>query len=186
LSRFTVVDTPISELRVIERKLIGDERGSLTRLFCADELKMAGWTTPVAQINHTITRQKGVVRGIHFQHQPHTEAKLVSCIKGEVWDVAVDLRQGSQTFLQWYGQILSEDNLKAFVIPEGFAHGFQTLSDNCELIYLHSSQYELTAEAGLHPQDSRLAIDWVLPITAMSLRDSNHPKLSKKFLGIEI
>ena len=128
MNRFRIQSTPLSGLQVITRQMLGDHRGFLSRLFCADELAQAGWTKPIAQINHTYTAKKGTVRGMHFQHPPHAEMKLVSCIRGEVWDVAVDLRANSPTFLHWHAEVLSADNHKALLIPEGFAHGFQTLS----------------------------------------------------------
>jgi dTDP-4-dehydrorhamnose 3,5-epimerase len=108
---------------------MADDRGSLSRLFCADELAASGWAWPVAQINHTVTLHRGAVRGFHFQRPPHAEAKLVSCLRGAVWDVAVDLRQGSPTFLQHRAIELSADNGQALLIPPGFAHGFQALRD---------------------------------------------------------
>ena len=110
---------------------MGDARGFLSRLFCAEELRAAGWTGPIAQINHTHTARKGTVRGMHFQYPPHAEMKLVSCLRGEVWDVAVDIRAGSQTFLRWHAEILSADNGRALLIPQGFAHGFQALTRRC-------------------------------------------------------
>jgi dTDP-4-dehydrorhamnose 3,5-epimerase len=184
LNRFTVIDTPLLGLKIIQRKRIGDDRGFLQRLFCASELKSIGWQKPVAQINHTFTQKKGTVRGIHFQRQPHVEAKLVSCIKGEIWDVAVDLRTGSPGFLQWHAEHLSEENQRALLIPEGFAHGFQSLSDECELIYVHSAAYAADAEGGLNARDPRLDISWPLPITGLSDRDEAHPLIDDSFTGV--
>jgi len=108
LTRFTTTDLPLAGLKLIERERLADDRGFLSRLFCADELEDAGWQKPITQINQTFTSKCGTVRGLHYQTQPHTEMKLVSCIRGEVWDVAVDLRANSSTFMQWYAQILSE------------------------------------------------------------------------------
>lgn len=184
MNRFTIQSTPLFGLQVITRQMLGDHRGFLSRLFCADELAQAGWTKPIAQINHTYTAKKGTVRGLHFQHPPHAEMKLVSCIKGEVWDVAVDLRAGSPTFLHWYAEVLSANNHKALLIPEGFAHGFQTLTNDVEMLYCHSEAYCRGAEAGLNPQDPRLAIDWSLPITELSARDQQHSIISKNFTGL--
>lgn len=114
MSRFTITDTPLAGLKLIERQLTGDVRGHLSRLFCRDELYAAGWMKPIAQINHSSTVRKGTVRGMHFQRPPYAEMKLVSCLRGAVWDVAIDIRSGSPTFLQWYAVQLSADNHQAF------------------------------------------------------------------------
>ena len=186
MSRFGIVDTPISGLRIVERSPRSDERGFLTRLFCAEELLAAGWSKPIAQINQTMTRRVGAVRGMHFQFPPHAEMKLVSCIDGEVWDVAVDLRRGSPTFLKWFGAILSPDNGRALLIPEGFAHGFQTLTTDCELIYFHSCAYHAESESAVHPEDPRVAVRWPRPIAEMSARDRGHLLLSPDFRGFAL
>lgn len=175
MSRFTVSNLPLASLKLVERQRIGDSRGFLSRLFCAEELAAAGWVKPIAQINHTYTAMRGTVRGMHFQRPPHNEMKLVSCIRGEVWDVAVDLRAGSPTFLHWHAERLSADNGRALLIPEGFAHGFQTLTNDAELLYCHSAAYKTSAEAGLNPLDARLAITWQLPIIELSAQDAAHP-----------
>ena len=107
MNRFMVTETGIEGLRVIQRQRLGDARGFLSRLFCAEELASAGWHKPIAQINHTFTSAKGTLRGMHFQHSPHAEMKLVACLRGAVWDVGLDLRAGSPTFLQWRGVELS-------------------------------------------------------------------------------
>lgn len=179
-----VIDTPITGAKLVERRAIGDERGRLTRLFCEESLRAAGWDAGVAQINHTITRRRGAVRGMHFQHSPYAELKLVSCLHGEVWDVVVDLRRGSPTFLQWHAQALSPDNGLAMLIPHGCAHGFQALTDGVELVYCHSAPYRAEAEGGVSPRDPRLAIDWPLAITELSERDNGHPLLDDRFVGL--
>lgn len=184
MSRFTALDTPIAGLKIIERQCLGDSRGFLSRLFGADELAAAGWTKPIVQINHTLTQKSGTVRGMHFQYQPHAEMKLVTCLRGAIWDVAVDVRAGSPTFLQWHAAELSAINRRALLIPEGFAHGFQTLSDDCELIYLHSAAYTPEAEAGLAPQDTMLSITWPLAISELSARDARHAMLDDQFKGV--
>lgn len=184
MSRFTITNTALSGLKVIERQCLGDTRGFLSRLFCADELAGAGWIKPIAQINQTVTARCGTVRGMHFQYPPCAEMNLVSCLRGKVFDVAVDLRTDSPTFLKWHGVQLSADNHYAFLIPEGFAHGFQTLTDDVELLYCHSMPYKSSAEAGLHAQDPALAIAWPLPVTELSLRDCQHPLITSVFKGI--
>jgi dTDP-4-dehydrorhamnose 3,5-epimerase len=186
MSRFSLEQTPIAGLQVILRRPIGDDRGCLERLFCVGELGGLLADRGIVQINRTLTVKSGTVRGMHYQPPPHAEMKLVSCLKGEVFDVAVDLRKGSPTFLKWHGEFLSEHNHRSLAIPEGFAHGFQTLSDNCELIYLHTAAYAPEVEAGLDPLDPLLGIEWVLPITDRSIRDQRHRSLHGEFEGLPV
>jgi len=184
MSRFTIVPTPLEGLVCVQRLKLEDSRGFFSRFFCAEELLDVGFQDPVAQINHTLTRRRGSVRGLHFQYPPHGEDKLVSCIRGEVFDVAVDLRKDSSTFLRWHAERLSADNVRSLLIPKGFAHGFQALSDDAELIYLHSRAYTPGAEGGLNVLDPMLAIDWPLQFADISDRDAKHPGLSSDFGGI--
>ena len=186
MNRFTFTDLPLIGLKLVERKRLGDRRGFLSRLFCAEELAITGWCQPIAQINHTYTAQKGVVRGMHYQIPPYAEMKLVSCIKGEVWDVAVDVRSGSPTFLHWHAERLSAINNRSLLIPEGFAHGFQTLTDDVTLLYCHSAAHSTEAERALNAQDPRLDISWPMAITETSIRDANHPMLDMKFKGVRM
>ena len=186
MSRFAVTDTPLTGLKWLERQKLGDARGFLSRLFCAEELSAAGWQGSVAQANHTFTAKRGVVRGMHFQQTPHAEAKLVTCIRGAVWDVAVDLRHGSPTFLQWHAELLSADNARALLIPQGFAHGFQTQTDDVDMLYCHSAAYAGQFEAGLNAQDERLAIAWPLAVQGLSARDAGHPLLTTYFEGVRL
>src|SRR3989338_10314825 len=153
--RFVFGQAPLSGVWIAQRNVFQDTRGVFERLFCAEEFRKIGLTKPVVQINHSITPAKGTVRGLHFQHPPHAETKIITCLKGEVFDVAVDLRQGSKTFLTWYGQRLSAENQKSIIIPEGCAHGFQTLTDHCELVYFHTAFYVPEAEAGFNVGDKR-------------------------------
>lgn len=176
--------TPIAGLVCVQRPRIEDSRGFLSRLFCADTLRAAGFDAAISQINHTLTRRRGSVRGLHFQHPPHAEIKLVGCLRGEVFDVAVDLRRGSPTFLRWHAEILSADNQRSLLIPRGFAHGFQALTDDCELIYLHSTAYAPDAEGAVNALDPALGIGWPLVITDISDRDRAHPALVPGFQGI--
>jgi dTDP-4-dehydrorhamnose 3,5-epimerase len=171
-------------LKLIARQRLGDTRGSFARLFCAEELALAGWSKPIAQINHTITPKIGTVRGMHFQHPPYSEMKLVTCLRGEVYDVAVDLRQGSTTFFSWHGEILSADNNRAMLIPEGFAHGFQALTGDVELLYCHTAPYAAGSEGGVRATDPMLGIIWPMKITMLSERDSSHNLLTDSFSGI--
>ena len=186
MSRFDIQKTPIDGLRVIQREPTGDERGYFERMFCSDELAPLIGKRGVVQINHTLTTKVGAVRGMHFQHSPHAEMKLVSCLRGEVFDVAVDLRKGSSTFLQWHAEVITESNHKTFVIPEGFAHGFQTLTANCALLYLHTAAYAPDAEAGLNALDPRLAIAWPVSISERSARDQQHAMLASEFSGLSL
>jgi dTDP-4-dehydrorhamnose 3,5-epimerase len=184
MKRFTTARTTIDGLILVERQKLEDDRGSLTRLFCAEELGEHGWIGCPEQINHTYTRRPGTVRGLHFQFPPHAEIKLVSCIRGEVWDVAVDLRTNSPTFRRWHAERLSADNRRALLIPAGFAHGFQALTPDAELIYCHSARYQPGAEGGINVSDPALAIAWPLPIHNMSDRDRNFPLLTAEFSGL--
>ena len=183
-NRFDIVDTPLQGLKLIQRRPIGDSRGFLERLFCADELKAVIADKRIVQVNHTLTAKRGTVRGMHFQYPPHAEIKLVSCLRGEVFDVAVDVRLGSPTFLQWHGQALSAGNHKTLIISEGFAHGFQTLTDDCEMLYFHTAAYRPEAEGGFQVQDPKLAIDWPEAISELSPRDAAHPMVSEGFRGL--
>jgi dTDP-4-dehydrorhamnose 3,5-epimerase len=184
MSRFEIQTTPISDLRVIQRHMIGDKRGLLSRIYCREELESIIGTRQIVQINHTLTQAKGTVRGMHFQYPPHAEMKLVTCLRGEIFDVAVDLRRESSSFLQWHAEILSDGNQKTLAIPEGFAHGFQALSEGCELLYLHTAAYAPSAEGGLDALDPALSIDWPLPISERSKRDEAHPHVGPDFAGI--
>lgn len=186
MARFEFHDLPLSGLKLVQRKPIADARGFFARFYCADEFRAAGVDKPVAQINHTFTRKKGAVRGLHFQHPPHAETKIVSCLSGEVFDVAVDLRSGSSTFLRWHGEILSAENQRSLLIPEGFAHGFQTLSEDCELLYLHTMPFHPAAEGALNIAEPALAIRWPLPVGEMSERDRAHPFIDTHFSGIRL
>jgi len=186
MTRFDFLPTPLAGLMVVQKKPIEDARGFLSRFYCAEAFSQAGMHKAISQINHTLTRQKGAVRGLHYQHPPHAEIKVVSCLKGEIFDVAVDLRQNSPTFLNWHGVVLSAKNQCSLLIPEGFAHGFQTLADDCELIYLHTAPYAVESEGALNALDARLAIDWPLAITERSERDRLHPMIKTDFKGISL
>ena len=178
--------TPLQGLSVVETEPFVDHRGSFARLYCAEELSACLAGRQIAQINLSSTAQLGAVRGLHFQYPPHSEMKLVRCIAGRVWDVAVDLRAGSSTFLQWFAQELSPGNALMMVIPEGFAHGFQVLEAQSQLLYLHTAFYEPSSEGGLSCTDPRLAIEWPLPMRDMSRRDAAHLPLSNDFRGISL
>lgn len=185
-SRFRIHSTPLQGVTLLERKPRTDNRGFFERVFCADDLREAGFHKPIAQINRSFTRQLGTVRGLHFQYPPHAETKVVSCLQGEMFDVAVDLRSGSPTFLCWHGEVLSRDNHRTLIIPEGFGHGFQTLSEDCEVLYLVTAAYAQQAEDGINPQDETLAIAWPAEISEISERDAKMPRITKDYKGLRL
>jgi len=178
--------TSIDKLKLIEYQPISDERGFLNRLFCETTFHHLMQGKKIQQINQTLTKKKGTVRGFHYQFPPHAEIKIVSCLKGKVWDVAVDLRKGSPTFLHHHAELLTEDNYKSYLIPEGFAHGFQTLTSNCEMLYFHTADYKKDSEGAVNAIDPAVAINWPQPITERSERDVNHFMLADDFKGIEL
>ena len=172
--------------KLIHRKPISDSRGYLERLFCTEELHSLVPGKRIEQINHTLTVQRGAVRGLHFQYPPHAECKFVSCLCGKVFDVAVDLRKGSATFLKWHAEILSADNHKTLLIRVGFAHGFQTLADNTKLLYFHTAAHQPGAEGALNVFDRKLNINWPETLTELSPRDAAHPYLTESFVGVVV
>lgn len=183
---FDILATPIAGLMTVQRIARTDPRGFFSRFYCDEALSAAGFSGSVRQINHTLTRRSGSVRGLHFQHPPQSEDKLVSCLRGAVFDVAVDLRRRSPTFLHWHAELLSADNQCSLLIPKGFAHGFQTMVDDCELLYLHSYPYAPAAEGALNFTDPLLSIAWPLPISDVSERDLSHAFLTTDFEGLDL
>jgi len=176
--------TPIIDLVVAESKPFKDERGAFGRLFCEQELSPFIGHRKIVQINHSCTEVVGAVRGLHFQHAPHAEMKLVRCLKGKVWDVAVDLRPQSPSYKRWYAQELSPQNSFMMVIPEGFAHGFQVMEAGSELLYMHTAYYKPESEGGVRHDDPALGINWPFPVTDISARDSSHAYIDTRFRGI--
>ena len=162
---------------LIEPELISDERGSFARTWCAAEFEERGLNSRLVQCNISTNRLRGTVRGMHFQREPHAEAKLVRCTRGAICDVIVDLRPDSPTFRRWIAQELSADNHRLFYIPEGFAHGFQTLTDDAEVFYQMSREFVPGAASGVRWDDPALRIDWPLPISIISERDQTWPEL---------
>ena len=158
----------------------GDERGSYTRLFCANELNHIGLNKPIVNINHSYSRYQGTIRGVHFQYPPDSEIKIVKCIRGAIWDCIVDIRKSSPTFLKWDAVELSADNNKMIYIPEGFAHGFQTLTDNVEIIYCVTAFYAPNNEDGLRFDDPTLKISWPLPPTVVAERSRKHKLITER------
>jgi dTDP-4-dehydrorhamnose 3,5-epimerase len=180
------VETPLAGAYVIELEPFLDERGLFARTFCQKEFAAIHFDKQIVQINHSVTRKKGVIRGMHYQRPPACEIKIIRCVAGAVFDVMVDLRAGSPTFLHWYGVELSPDNMRMTYIPEGCAHGFQTLSADAALIYHHSAFYRAEYENGLRFDDPALAIIWPLPVDGISPKDQSYPLIGQDFKGIQI
>ncbi len=186
MSDLSLQPLPLPGLFCLQQKVHEDDRGRFARLFCEGSLAALGEPLHVRQINHSRTLARGSVRGLHFQFPPHAESKLICCLRGAVWDVAVDLRQGSPTFLHWHAEHLQAGDGRSLLLSPGFAHGFQTLSDDAELLYLHSADYAPEHEGGLLADDPRLAIAWPLPLAGRSARDLSHPPLTDSFTGIHL
>jgi dTDP-4-dehydrorhamnose 3,5-epimerase len=184
MNRFTVEALMPGGPARVARKPIGDARGSFTRLFCQEELAEAGWSGPVAQANLSVTAERGTIRGMHFQSPPHSETKLVLCLAGAVCDVALDVRAGSATMLSHVAAELSAENGAGLLIPPGFAHGFQTLTDDVQLLYFHSAAHAPEAERGLDPFDPALGLAWPLPPTVVSERDRGWAPITADFEGV--
>jgi len=181
-----IIETSLTGAYVIELEPFLDERGFFARVFCEKEFAKIGFDRQIVQVNHSLTRQKGTIRGMHYQESPACEIKIIRCIQGAVFDVMVDIRAGSSTFMHWHGVELSKDNMRMVYIPEGFAHGFQALTDNAELIYHHSAFYQPDYERGIRHDDPALAIKWLLPVGFVSPKDQHYRFLGKNFKGIEI
>ena len=169
--RFELLNEPMDGLKLLSRGQIGDPRGHFSRLFCADALSEHGWNNCVVQSNFSHTAEVGTVRGLHFQHPPHAEDKLVTCVAGAVFDVAVDLRERSPSFGKWFGAELSAENAHSLLIPKGFAHGFQVIKPNSSMVYFHSATYQPEFESGIAHNDPMLAISWPLQPIGLSQRD---------------
>ena len=185
-NRFEISPTSIAGLVLLERRPVGDERGWLERMYCTTDLAEVLAGRAIAQINRTVTRGAGTVRGLHYQRPPAAETKIVSCLRGAIFDVAVDLRRGSPTFLHWHGEMLSAENRRTLFVPEGFAHGFQALEDDSEVLYFTTASWEATAEGAVHAEDRRVGIAWPRPIAQLSPKDAAHRPLDDAFDGIAL
>jgi len=177
---------PLLGAAIIDAEPFTDHRGVFARFFCEKELSELIGGRHFVNVNFSRTLKKGAIRGLHFQRPPHAEMKLVRCIRGAVYDVIVDIRKSSPTFLKWFGIELSAENMKMLCIPEGFAHGFQVLEDNSEVIYLVTNFYSPKCEMGLNYADPLLEIDWPLTVTDISEKDSMREMIDPKFGGISI
>ena len=180
--RFT--ETTLKGSYVIDLEPFVDERGWFARTYCKNEFSKIGHSKEWVQFNHSFTRQKGTIRGMHYQLNPFSEIKLVRCIAGAVYDVIIDLRENSPTFLNYFGVELSSKNQKMIYIPEGFAHGFQTLKKDSELIYNHSQFYSPGVEGGIKYDEPKVNIEWPLPLSTISVRDSSFSLINENFKGL--
>ena len=163
--------TGLHDAYIVEPEPIADARGFFARMWCADEFRAHGHDVQFVQANTSYNRHRGTLRGMHFQAPPHEELKLVRCTKGAVYDVIVDLRPDSPTFRRWTGVELSEENRRALCVPEGFAHGYQTLTEDAEVFYLVSAPYAPGAERGVRYDDPAFGIEWPIPVGAVSDKD---------------
>ncbi|MGH8687222.1 MAG: dTDP-4-dehydrorhamnose 3,5-epimerase [Burkholderiales bacterium] len=168
---------PLAGAFAIELERLEDERGFFARSFCAEEFRRHGLNPAVAQCNVSWNHNRGTLRGLHYQAAPHEEAKVVRCTRGAIWDVIVDLREESATRLRWHAAELNAANRLALYVPEGFAHGFQTLADDAEVLYQMSVPYQPELARGLRWDDPKLAICWPLPGPTLSERDRSYALL---------
>jgi dTDP-4-dehydrorhamnose 3,5-epimerase len=171
-------------LKRLIRTVSRDARGAFERLFCQEELAPHFGGKQVSQINLSSTVEVGAVRGLHFQFHPFAETKLITCTRGEIFDVAVDIRRSSSTFLRWFGIRLSEKENSSLLIPEGFAHGFQVLQPNSQVLYLHSAPYAADSQGVINALDPKINISWPLEIGVRSTRDMGQPPLDDSFKGL--
>ncbi|MBA3047742.1 dTDP-4-dehydrorhamnose 3,5-epimerase [Patescibacteria group bacterium] len=172
--------TKLKGLYIIEPEPRIDERGYLMRTFCKEELNKYGLQFTIVQVNQTLTKKKGTVRGMHFQTPPKAEDKIVQCLHGAIYDVAIDLRADSPTYGKWVAEELNEDNKKMFFIPKGFAHGFQSLTNNCEVQYFMSEFYSPEHASGVRWDDSIFNIKWPIKNLSLSEKDKNWPLAKQK------
>jgi dTDP-4-dehydrorhamnose 3,5-epimerase len=174
-----VLDTPLAGLKIIDPDKFDDNRGYYLKPFEKKAFREQGIEFEIVQISHSFNQTKGTIRGVHFQVEPFAQAKLVFCGKGQIFDVALDLRKGSATYGEWYGLELSEENKKILYIPKDFAHGFQTLEDNSELIYFISEEYSKENESGVRWDDPVFGIKWPLEPTVIADKDKQWPPFDK-------
>jgi len=153
-------ETPLPGAYVIDLNKLDDERGWFARAFCKEAFEAHGLCTDFVQHNLSYNKKCGTIRGLHYQLPPHEEIKVVRCVKGAIFDVIVDIRESSLTYRQWYGTELSDENGRMLYVPAGFAHGFQTLSDDAAVFYLMSAYYQKGMDAGLPWNDPRMGINW--------------------------
>ena len=178
------VSTGIPGALEVRHRVFRDNRGSFRRLFCASEFAGAGLPADFVQANHSVTVGAGSLRGLHFQYPPAAEDKFVTCTAGRAFDVALDLRRRSPTFLRWAA--VEIDPSTGFFIPKGCAHGFQALTDEVHFVYMSTRAYAPADESGSRFDDPAVAIDWPLPIANLSERDGSFALLNEAFEGLAI
>lgn len=169
------IKTKLEGAYIITPEKRSDDRGFFARIWCEDEFKARGLNTNLVQANASRSFHKGTLRGMHYQLPPFAETKLVRCTKGAIYDVIIDLRPSSKTYKEWIGVELTEENHTMLYAPEGFAHGFLTLTDNAEVTYLVTAFYNSEHERGLRYNDPAFGINWLAPITNISDKDAAHP-----------
>jgi len=172
-----LIKTEIKDLYIIETKVFEDNRGWFTESYSAKKFKDNGLDIDFIQDNHSLSKEKGVLRGLHFQLAPKAQTKLVRCTRGSIYDVAVDLREGSPTYKKWFGIELSAENKKQFLIPKGFAHGFLTLSNNSEVQYKVDEYYAPEYDRSVKYNDPEINIDWGIENPILSEKDEKAPLL---------
>lgn len=180
-----IKDVGFSGAKLIELEKRGDDRGFFARLFCEDEFKQLGLESRFVQINNSLTMEAGTLRGLHYQLPPAAEVKVVRCVQGALFDVVLDLRPDSPTFRQWFGAELSAVNRTMMYVPRGFAHGFLTLTDAAEAIYLVSASYSQPQERGVRFDDTSIGIRWPIAPTSVSDKDRTWPDLDHAFHGLD-
>lgn len=176
-------ETTLTDAWLIRIESASDERGSFARTFCVREFAQHGLEMNYPQHSISTSRQMGTLRGMHYQREPHAEAKLVRCVKGAIWDVIIDIRPDSPTYCLWQAFELSDVNNCQLYVPKGFAHGFQTLRSNVEVSYLISEFYSPEASVGIRYNDSTFAIAWPLPINQISKKDTRWPDFRRQTLA---
>ena len=181
-----VIATPLAGACVVETDRVSDARGSFERIFCDQDWSAVRPGLRFVQANLSISSHRGTLRGLHYQVPPAAEAKMIRCLRGRVFDVAVDVRAESPTFLQWHAVELDAAIPRQIFLPEGFAHGFQALTDDAQLLYFHTAAWAAAAERGLRWNDPRLAIKWPLPPALLSDRDRSHPLVAGEFQGVQL
>ena len=184
MNRFTYEATQIKGVYIVTPKKIVDARGYYERYFCTEEFKEIGFTDPVKQINHSQSTYKGIIRGFHYQLPPHCEMKLVRCIKGKIFDVALDLRKDSPTFMQHVACELSEDNSKYLLLPEGVAHAFQTMTETSEIIYIVNKMYTPSVDIVINPLDPKVNVKWPVEVNRELSKEITHDFLTEQFEGV--
>jgi dTDP-4-dehydrorhamnose 3,5-epimerase len=177
--------TSISDLYVLQRKIVEDNRGSFSRLFGEDDISNAGRPTNIVHVNTSTSVEAGTLRGVHFQYPPFSEAKVVACTSGSIWDVGIDLRPDSPTRFQWHGEVLTPDNGKSMIVPEGFGHAFITLEPNSTAVYAISAYYNIEYESGACFDDPLIGIDWPIEPTVVSEKDREWGLLEDRILELD-